>query len=120
MLKPMKAIGLALVLALAAQGLAYERALAAGPSCAGGTVTVSGIVRGLGVLQIEPQAEPQSSFFLDQADFACTKEALLVMAPGRIFCADGDTAKVTGDYMPPGGITNTPIIDGARVTCSIK
>jgi hypothetical protein len=98
--------------------VALSSARAAPLPCDGGPVTVTGTVRGFGVLQEEPQQEPQSSFFLDATDFVCTKASIMVMAPGHQLCTDGDEAVVSGDYLPPDGITNSPIIDGAKVTCS--
>jgi hypothetical protein len=98
--------------------VALSSAHAAPLPCDGGPVTVTGTVRGFGVLQEEPQQEPQSSFFLDATDFTCTRASIMVMAPGHQLCTDGDEAVVSGDYLPPGGITNSPIIDGAKVTCS--
>jgi hypothetical protein len=97
---------------------AISSARAVSQSCNGGPVTVTGQVRGFAVSQMEPQEEPQSSFFLDATNFTCTQASVLVMAPGRQFCMDGDEAVVSGDYLPPDGVTNIPIIDGARVTCS--
>lgn len=104
------------IAAVAIVALASSSA-AIGQTCDHGEVTVTGTVRGLGVLQIEPQEDPQTSFFLDQTDFSCTRESILIMAPGLQACSSGDRATVMGSYLPPDELSPVPMIDGAKVRC---
>ena len=88
--------------------------LAAAP-CVEGSGTVSGIVRGVGTIQEEPTAAPQSSFILEKP--SCGERSILVAAPAPLFCSNGDTAVVEGRYLPPSRLIDVPIIDGTKVEC---
>lgn len=84
--------------------------------CGGGSITVSGIVHGFATVQEEPSASPQSSFTLQMP--SCGTADVLVSAPAPIFCAEGDKATVTGEYLRPSKLNPVPVISPAHVDCT--
>ncbi len=83
--------------------------------CGTGSITVSGIVHGFATAQEEPGASPQSSFTLQKP--SCGTADVLVSGPAPIFCAEGDRATVTGEYLRPSKLNPVPMISPAHVDC---
>jgi hypothetical protein len=79
-------------------------------------VRLSGVVRNRGVVQEEPQAEPQTNFWLeDVRGIPGLRGGVIVTGPGYMFCSEGERLVVEGHFMPPSRLINTPILDGARI-----
>jgi hypothetical protein len=83
--------------------------------CHTGSITVSGIVHGFATVQEEPGASPQSSFTLQKP--SCGTENVLVSGPAPMFCAEGDRATVTGEYLRANKLNPVPVISPAHVDC---
>jgi hypothetical protein len=73
---------------------------------------LTGIVRGMGVVQEEPRETPQMSFYLDGVR---GRAPILVTGPAWSYCPNGARATVEGRYLPPGELIRTPMLDGARI-----
>jgi hypothetical protein len=85
-------------------------------SSATGLVRLSGVVRNRGVVQEEPQAEPQTNFWLeDVSGMPGLSGGMIVTGPGYMFCSEGERLVVEGHFMPASRLIDIPIMDGARI-----
>jgi hypothetical protein len=78
-------------------------------------VTLSGVVRSQGTVQEEPQATPQTYFFLDLAAAYCGQTSVLVGMPDQPSCPDGTRATLEGTYLPADSTFNTAMLLDARL-----
>jgi hypothetical protein len=80
-----------------------------------GEIIARGVVAHLGTVQIEPAETPQTYFTLERARWLCGRQPLYVHVPGGFIpCAEGDEARVRGDYLPPGPIGGNGMIEARQ------
>ncbi len=84
-----------------------------------GSVTLTGTVRSLAMIQEEPAETPQSVFTLELRQPWCGETLIFAAMPGPLFCFEGDLVTLAGDYFPPtSGFPGGPIFEARTlVSC---
>ena len=61
-------------------------------------MVLSGVIRSSGVVEEEPQARPQATFFLDVVQPNGQTISVLTVLPAPIPCFDGEHATLSGEF----------------------
>lgn len=70
-------------------------------------ITLSGKVRQIQSLREEPQAAVETWFWVDLAAPLCGKKTVSASVIGTIPCSEGDSIALSGEFSPPGPMTDT-------------
>jgi len=75
------------------------------------TATLTGTIRPLGVVQIEPAASPRYYFRLELGTPWCAAPSIDFSLSRPAACLDGDVAAVTGELWPPSPPFDIPLFE---------
>ena len=83
------------------------------------TAQLSGKIRSLGMVQIEPQQSPQFHYDLDLSEPWCGLNTIGFSGPNPVFCANGNNAVLEGELWPPEPPLSIPLFDLREVKSCI-